>query len=170
LHEAAVRILESPVYSADPPLEITEEDIAEIPDIPSPSRAAFFISAAEQNLHLTALQGKAARHMEKLKYLQEANRAKRCEHVKADGESCAGPALRGQQYCRFHVQSYTELLVLPIVEDRRSLQPAFSQLVRATAASQITLSEAGVLMQILDKAGRYLPEERPERWDEPRMP
>src|SRR5579859_7287387 len=93
LHEAAVRILESPVYSADPPLEITEEDIAEIPDIPSPSRAAFFISAAEQNLHLTALQGKAARHMEKLKYLQEANRAKRCEHVKADGESCAGPAL-----------------------------------------------------------------------------
>ena len=169
LQRAAAKLLASRVYSDDPPPEITE-DVAEINEIPCTQEAADFVRAAEQNIRLANLQDKAARRIEKLKYLQEANRAKRCAHMKADGENCAGPALRGEQYCRFHTQSYTVMDELPVLEDRRSLQLAFSQLARATASAKISPSQATVLMQILDKAGRYLPEEKPERWDLPSTP
>ena len=170
LQEAAAQFLASRVFSDDPPPEITEEDVAEINEIPCTQEAANFVCAAEQNIRLADLQDKAARRIEKLKYLQEANRAKRCEHIKANGENCAGPALRGEQYCRFHVQSYAVMAELPVIEDRRSLQLAFSQLARATASAQIAPQQARVLMQILDKAGRFLPEEKPERWDLPSIP
>ena len=170
LQQSAARMLGRRVYYDDPPPEITEEHAAQINDIPCTQEAVDVLSIVDENIQLAELRDKAARRIEKLRYLEEANRAKRCEHIKADGENCSGPALRGEQYCRFHLQSYIEMGEFPVIEDRRSLQLAFSQLVRETTSGRIAPAQARVLMQILDKAGRYLPKEKEARVAFPSMP
>lgn len=166
LAQSAARLLHRRAYSDDPPIEITEEHVSEINEIPCTQLAADFVTLVDENIQLADLQHKAARRIEKLRYLQEANRAKRCEHIKTNGENCSGPALRGERFCRFHFQSFVAT-ELPVIEDRHSLQLAFSQLARATASASIAPAQARVLMQILDKAGRYLPEEKPDPMGSP---
>src|SRR5262249_7333183 len=92
-----------------------------------------------------------------LNYLKKANRAKRCGHVKVSGQTCGSPALRGQQYCHFHVQAHGASIELPFIEDQQSLQLAYMKVAQQEAADKSAPAPARVLMQVLDKARRSLP-------------
>ena len=156
LQESMIRLLNSRVYSDDPPLEITPELVAEIPHLSCTQEAADFIGDLDENIQLTEMQGDAAERAERLRRLKRANRARRCKHVKFNGESCGSPALRGKQYCHFHAETHAPTLELPLIEDEHSLRVAFARLAHQVAANKIAPPQAKVLLQILESAGRSL--------------
>jgi hypothetical protein len=161
LRMSMLKVLARRVYSDNPPPKLSEEIIGLIPEIPCTQVAADFVRAAEKNIELLELQAKAARRVEKLKYLEEANRAKRCEFLEPDGESCRGPALRGTRFCRFHDEAVhaNTTSELPVIEDQRSLQLAFNQVAQRLSSGELDPQRAKVLAQVLDKAGRHLPQQ-----------
>ena len=159
LQESLIRTLNRRLYSDDPPLEIPEETIAFTPHISCTQEAANVIGHIEENIKLAEMQADAARRATKLKYLRRANRTKRCAHVKFSGEICGSPALRGQQYCHYHVQTHAPSVEIPVIEDQHSLQVAFTRLAHQVATNKIEPAKARVLLQIIESAGRNLAEE-----------
>jgi hypothetical protein len=159
VQDTLVKLLNQRVYSDDPPLKITAEDVAQIPGLSSTQKAADFIEAIDDNIDLINMRADAARRARKLEDLQKANGAKRCRHVKFSGDDCGSPALRGQEYCYFHAQTHAGCVDIPVIEDQRSLQVAFARLASQVASNKIDAAHARVLLQILESAGGALPAE-----------
>ena len=177
LRESLLRLLNQRMFSDDPPPEITPEMAASISQLSCTQDAADVMKGLNECIRLTAMQGDAARRAEKLFYLKKANRAKRCSHVKFNGENCGSPALRGKQFCHFHLEAHTPSIDIPVIEDLHSLQVAFTRLAHQVAANKIDAGQAKVLLQILQSAGRTLPDNEgreltsPQiRWDIPSHP
>lgn len=131
--------------------------VAYIPYLHSTQEAANLIRHIDENIQLTEMQADASRRAANLNYLKKANRAKRCGHVKLNGQTCGSPALRGQQYCHFHTQAHGASMDLPLIEDESSLQLASLKLAQQIAANKIAPAQARILLQVLDKAGRVIP-------------
>jgi hypothetical protein len=159
VHDAMIKLLNQRVYSDDPPITITAEDVAGIPDLACTQEAADFIDAVQENIDLINLRADAAMRAKKLEDLKKANAAKRCRHVKFSGEDCGSPALRNLEYCHFHAQIHAACVDIPVIEDQRSLQVAFARLANQVASNKIDATHARVLLQILESAGRSLPAE-----------
>lgn len=166
VRDSLIKLLNSPVeddsdsqYDEEPPPEITAEDVACIPHLPTSADAAAFIDVVEQNLELAEMRAQAAEKAKKLKYLKKANRSKRCEHVKFNDEACGSPALRGERFCHFHAAAHAPNIEMPVIEDQRSLQIAFTKLAQQVATNKIDAAQAKLLLQILETAGRNLPAE-----------
>ena len=155
--DSMLRLLNQRVYSDDPPLKIDEKMVAYIPYLHSTQEAANLIRHIEENIQLNEMKADASRRAANLNYLKKANRAKRCGHVKVNGQACGSPALRGQQYCHFHAQAHGASIDLPLIEDQQSLQLAYMKVAQQVASNKIDPAQARVLLQVLDKAGRGLP-------------
>jgi hypothetical protein len=97
--------------------------------------------------------------------LSRANRARRCEHLKANGVRCGSPALREYLYCYFHqlwraqaeYQPYRPdpnafLYKLPLLEDANGVQIAIQQVLDAVVAGRLDLKSAHTLLYGLQTA------------------
>jgi hypothetical protein len=80
--------------------------------------------------------------------LRRAILAQRCRRVMSNSDTCGCPALREQQYCRFHGQAYEEEIELPVIEDVDSLQIAYISLAKRIATGKIAAAEAKLLLQV----------------------
>jgi hypothetical protein len=152
--EALVKTLTRPAveYDDEPPPEMPGDIDAEIRALPTEQEAAEFIEDIDRNIDLEEAKYQAVRRAEKLRYLERANRAKRCAHVKADGATCGSPAKRGRELCHFHEQASAAGFELPVLEDRHSLQLAFTRLAMQVAAGKMDANSAKVLVQIFGGA------------------
>jgi hypothetical protein len=93
-----------------------------------------------------------------------------CKHVKANGEFCGSPALRGREYCYFHLtvlgrrlrtqkhimKGENHYLQLPTLEDANSIQMALMQVMEALLRDQIDTKVAGLLLYGLQIASSNL--------------
>jgi hypothetical protein len=167
LRESMIKLLLSPApksvaqlqYEDDlePPREIQPEEIAAIPRIGTKAAADDLIDELDKNIELEEARVKAVLRAQKLEFLKSAERAKRCEHIKSDGETCGSAAMRSHRYCYHHVQAHASDLELPIIEDHRSLQIAYSRLAQQIVTSRIDANQAKLLIQILHSAAAIVP-------------
>lgn len=106
----------------------------------------------------------------------EAKAPKQCEHVRANGEFCGSPALRGRNYCFFHLtqlgrrlraeraravasqldQPESVLLELPVLEDANSIQIALMQVIDAVLNKRLDAKSGGVVLYGLQTASSNL--------------
>lgn len=97
--------------------------------------------------------------------LARANRARRCQHLKANGVRCGSPAMREYLYCYFHqlwraqaeAQPYRPdpnafLYKLPLLEDANGVQLAIQQVLDAVVAGRLDLKSAHTLLYGLQTA------------------
>lgn len=108
---------------------------------------------------------------------QPAKRPRQCEHIKANGEFCRSPALRGRNYCYFHLtkigrrmraernharaqanaaEAAVVPLELPLFEDAHSIQIALMQVVDALLHNRIDTKRAGLVLYALQTASSNL--------------
>ena len=106
-----------------------------------------------------------------------ARRPRQCEHIKANGEFCGSPALRGRNHCYFHLthlgrriraeRAHARLrmqandtgavpLELPPFEDANSIQVALMQVVEAILQNRIDSKRAGLVLYALQTASSNL--------------
>ena len=86
--------------------------------------------------------------------MDAANRAPRCNHVKANGVRCASPAMRELPFCFFHEKFYNPAYddSFPPLEDANSVQCAILQVLNALKRKVITPLEARVFLYGLKAA------------------
>ena len=104
---------------------------------------------------------------------RQAAKVRQCEHIKANGEFCGSPALRGRRYCYFHLthigrrlraervhaqavgasaESNAAPLELPPFEDAGSIQIALMQVVDAILQNRLDTKRAGLVLYALQTA------------------
>ena len=94
-----------------------------------------------------------------------------CEHVKANGHFCGSPAMRGRNYCFFHINyighrlrleryaSYglqTPPIELPLLEDAASIQLALMQVTEALLNGTLDAKRGGLVLYALQTASSNL--------------
>jgi hypothetical protein len=93
-----------------------------------------------------------------------------CRHVKANGRRCQSPCLSDKNWCFFHARlhfrhrSFREAkpqnsptpLIMPVIEDRESIQVAASLVVAALASGHIDDKRAAAILRALQLASRNL--------------
>ncbi len=93
-----------------------------------------------------------------------------CRHIKEDGVFCHAPALRGRDYCYFHLRvlgrrmrmakelahQQEHRLRFPALEDLNSVQVALMQVLDALASGQLEERRAGLLLYGLQQASSNL--------------
>ena len=103
--------------------------------------------------------------------------ARQCEHIKINGEFCGSPALRGRNYCYFHLTYHGSRLSaerqharalaeggdagmvsleLPPLEDAAAIQMALMQVIDAILHNRIDNKRAGLVLYALQTAGSNL--------------
>lgn len=90
-----------------------------------------------------------------------------CEHVKSNGHFCGSPALRGRNYCYFHLThigrqlraeqhalrpGLEPFLELPLLEDAASIQLALMQVTNALLRGTLDPKRAGLVLYSLQTA------------------
>lgn len=100
-------------------------------------------------------------------------KARQCEHVKVNGEFCGSPALRGRNYCYFHLNFIgrrmraeraqfratafgVSPLQLPPLEDANSIQMALTLVIDAILDARINERRAGLVLYALQTASANL--------------
>lgn len=104
-------------------------------------------------------------------------KTRQCEHIKTNGEFCGSPALRGRNYCYFHltyigrrlraervrekaasygVDASVVPLELPPLEDANSVQMALMQVIDAILHNRIDNKRAGLVLYALQTASSNL--------------
>ena len=90
--------------------------------------------------------------------------AETCHHVKTNGAICQAVALRNDRFCYFHraarerqqrlLRNYRSELpfVLPVLEDRESIQMAIHEVMNALLIGRIDTKKAGLLLYALQIA------------------
>ena len=96
---------------------------------------------------------------------------KHCEHVKANGHFCGSPAMRGRNYCYFHMVHIGRQLrleryashglqappiELPLLEDAASIQLALMQVTEAMLHGTLDRKTAGLVLYALQTASSNL--------------
>jgi len=86
--------------------------------------------------------------------MDAANRAPRCQHIKANGVRCASPAMRELPFCFFHEKFYNPPYddSFPPLEDANSVQCAILQVLNLLKTKSITPLEARVMLYGLKAA------------------
>ncbi len=93
-----------------------------------------------------------------------------CEHVKSNGHFCGSPALRGRNYCFFHLTHIGRQLraeqhaanpnqnplALPLLEDAASIQLALMQVTDALLRGTLDPKRAGLVLYALQTASSNL--------------
>ncbi len=93
-----------------------------------------------------------------------------CDHLKEDGVYCDYPALRGQNFCYFHLnvrarrmqaaqarrRGETCRIHLPVLEDMHAVQNSLMQVLDALADDRIDHKRAGLMLYALQQASTNL--------------
>ena len=94
-----------------------------------------------------------------------------CEHVKANGHFCGSPAMRGRNYCFFHLNHIGQRLrleryaahglqappiELPLLEDAASIQLALMQVTEALLHGTLDAKRGGLVLYALQTASSNL--------------
>jgi hypothetical protein len=93
-----------------------------------------------------------------------------CDHLKEDGIYCQSPALRGRDYCYFHLKlrgrrlnmARTRVLAadqpldLPFPEDMHSVQVTLFEVVNALVNKRIDTKTAGIVLYAMQQASTNL--------------
>jgi len=110
-----------------------------------------------------------------LAQVPRSSKMRQCEHIKANGEFCGSPALRGRNYCYFHLthigrrlraermqaqmkakgqagEAEAPPLELPAFEDAPSIQIALMQVVDAILHNRLDNKRAGLVLYALQTA------------------
>ena len=106
---------------------------------------------------------------------------KPCSHRFVNGETCASPAKRGENYCFFHLRyrrendPTKENYELPILEDRDGINLLVSDVVRGLLKSNLDTKKASLALYAAQVASMNLNRwekvtETPEGDDEPETP
>ncbi|HLI62817.1 MAG TPA: hypothetical protein VKV05_05425 [Terriglobales bacterium] len=109
--------------------------------------------------------------------LLRLKRARQCQHIKANGEFCGSPALRGRRHCYFHLTHIGRriraerlhaahaarplavpepVLELPPLEDANSIQLALMQVIDALLRNRLDPKRAGLVLYALQTASSNL--------------
>src|SRR5271166_1834923 len=103
-------------------------------------------------------------------------KARQCEHIKTNGEFCGSPALRGRNYCYFHLTCHGSRLSaerrqgraqatgnadvvpieLPPLEDAAAIQVGLMRVIDAILHNQIDKKRAGLVLYALQTASSNL--------------
>lgn len=104
-------------------------------------------------------------------------KTRQCEHIRTNGEFCGSPALRGRNYCYFHltyigrrlraervrqkaaaygVDPSVVPLELPPLEDANAVQMALTQVIDAILHNRIDSKRAGLVLYALQTASSNL--------------
>lgn len=98
---------------------------------------------------------------------------RQCEHIKVNGEFCGSPALRGRNYCYYHLtyigrrmraqrahanaaDASTVALELPPLEDAASIQMSLMQVIDAILHNRLDTKRAGLVLYALQTASANL--------------
>lgn len=107
--------------------------------------------------------------------LERANNAPRCSHIKASGERCRAPKMRGRRFCNMHLAMQAAQprgLDLPPLDDPNSIQLAIMKVTQRLVDGTLDQKQAGILGYYLQLAsnnvGRvnFEPEYEDEEYDE----
>ena len=164
--ESMLRLLQTPAppledpddIAIDPPPAIDPQKLADIPKIGSLGEGVELFQALNRNIELLEGLDELRYRAQKLDYLKKANEAKRCDHLKANGVRCGSPALAGKEHCFFHAQFHNAEYTLPLIEDKRTLQLAYMDLAKGVSMKTISIDHGRLLLQILQSAGKNLPD------------
>ncbi len=93
---------------------------------------------------------------------------RRCTHIKAAGQRCGSPALRGEFFCYFHtrvikgVQQRVDMLLHPmaLLEDHEAIQLSIMHVVDGLVKGTLDLPRARLILQALRIAARNAKEVR----------
>jgi hypothetical protein len=128
-------------------------------------------------MECTPEQSEHLRQASSLLRLVPAKRPRQCEHIKTNGEFCGSPALRGRNYCYFHLtnighrlragrnharaqanspETAVVPLELPPFEDAHSIQTALMKVVDALLHNRIDTKRAGLVLYALQTASSNL--------------
>ncbi len=91
--------------------------------------------------------------------LERADTAPRCEKVREDGTVCGSPQMKGYRYCYTHermLQTQSQKLQLPALEDANAVQMAIMRVQKALIDDEITEKKAGLLLYSLQMASSNL--------------
>jgi hypothetical protein len=107
--------------------------------------------------------------------LERANNAPRCAHVKASGERCRAPKMRGRRFCNMHLAMQAarpQKLDLPPLDDPNGVQLAIMRGAQGLVDGTLDQKQAGMLGYYLQLAsnnvGRvnFEPEYEDEEYDD----
>jgi hypothetical protein len=158
-----VRMLQSPAgeWETEAPPKFGRNERAKLRRLATEAEAADAIEDMDRNLDLEEMPSRAVSRDERLMYLERANNANRCEHSRLSGERCAGPALRGQQHCRFHARLYEAAPSITPIEDHQSLRLALMEIAAKVSDGRLNPAQAKVLLQIFETVGESVAFEDP---------
>src|SRR6267142_2358613 len=91
---------------------------------------------------------------QQIRDMDKANKAPRCQHIKANGVQCKSPAMRELPFCFFHEKFYNPPYddSFPPLEDANSVQCAILQVLNLLKTKSITPLEARVMLYGLKAA------------------
>ncbi|MGH9509424.1 MAG: hypothetical protein ACRD2M_05770 [Terriglobales bacterium] len=77
-----------------------------------------------------------------------------CQRIKDDGIRCGSPALRGKDLCYFHLRQLRlrPTRMIPILEDRNSIQFAATQIMRAVLEDKLDNHRLRLMLYALQVA------------------
>jgi hypothetical protein len=93
-----------------------------------------------------------------------------CDHLREDGVFCNSPALRGRNYCYFHLNlrgrrlkaarsrslGPSQAISLPFPEDMHAVQISLFEVISGLAANSLDTKRAGLLLYALQQAANNL--------------
>ncbi|MBV9072626.1 MAG: hypothetical protein JOZ10_03255 [Acidobacteria bacterium] len=92
--------------------------------------------------------GRKAMDLEKLK---RANRARRCSHVKSDGNDCKAPAWGNTDFCTFHTRSYdldgARGMRISLLEDKETILLTLKQIMTQVINRNLDYPTASLLLR-----------------------
>ncbi len=87
----------------------------------------------------------------RLGYLKLANQARRCSHLRNDGEPCRAPAMGNREFCVFHSRGYdcetNQRIKFGFLEDDGNLQLVLKQIMEQLLSGRISPQTAALLLR-----------------------
>jgi len=143
--------------------ERTQEEIQRrINEVGEAFRACREFIEQHPEVHYNVKDAQAREHAvyQKLRQnLERADTAPRCEKVREDGTVCGSPQMKGYRYCYTHermLQTQSQKLELPALEDANGIQMAIMRVQKALIDDEITEKKAGLLLYSLQMASSNL--------------
>ena len=91
------------------------------------------------------------RRAAKLGLLKLANQARRCAHLKNNGEPCRAPAMGNREFCVFHTRAYdcetNQRIKVGFLEDRSSIRLVLKQIMEQVLTGRIPPRTAALLLR-----------------------
>lgn len=109
------------------------------------------IELLDEQIEQAKLRIETNRRAVKLGYLRLANQARRCSHLRNDGEPCRAPAMGSREFCVFHSRGYdcetNQRIKFGFLEDDGNLQLVLKQMMEQLLSGRITPQTAALLLR-----------------------